>query len=778
MGKSRALDDLAALSQDRSLTVTQVAAPSLGELAELLNEPDMDLLLVDDAHLLSEDTANKLATVALDRKRSFSMVVATRPTKDAPSVGRLLELAERRGHLCELGPYSDHELAKVVVSTLGVKPTGGLLSAAKNESLGHPLVLDRLLSGWLEEDSVENGRFGGEPTSEVARVRHAFLGTIAQLNATERAQLGAYAISALDPEQPPPLEQDLASLASHGLIFGDGQMPPAIARAALAVLDATEVAKGQQMLLDAFLLSGADPVAVATRFDEARPIHNLATCAWIDAGDWLLSTDPISATGWYQKAHKVSPTRETLGRIAVAHSAAGEEAASNDAITEMLQLDAADPRTLGASAQLAARNGRWAEAGELLFAIDNHPRWSGSLCGHMSALCSAIADRPLPADLPTAREPLALAMQSCTRALQMSLSPIPDTVRMAEQIRQLATRVVGVHHASDQPVSPIAVGAMAALSAGELDIAELLLSSEDSARSSALLRWLRVRTGTSTINKEQRPKQADQSPYTDLFELATNSLIARRTGDVAAGTAVIESLRKVVALAPIDVMTLDPAAELLILATRFGSRTMQKILANRIEDFLRARHYPPLWTARIRWAELEAAVATRNIKAAQTACNALKGLGPIGSKLEPLVDAAATWVLVLDERCSANTASATARDLTQAGYRNEAAVLLGQAAIRLENSDDAKTLLNHARELRAEIVATLQQAPSPSGLSDREIEVGELILDGHSYKEIGSRLFISAKTVEHHASHIRRKLGTVGAPRAAFLAALRGDLDR
>lgn len=778
MGKSRALDDLSALSHDRSLTVSQVAAPSLGELAELLDEPDMDLLLVDDAHLLSEDAANRLATIALDRRRPFSMVVATRPTKDVPSVGRLLELAERRGHLCELGPYSDHELAKVVVSTLGVKPTGGLLSAAKDQSLGHPLVLDRLLSGWLEDDCVENGRFEREPTTDVASVRQAFLGTIAQLNATERAQLGAYAISALHPEQPPPLEQDLATLSSHGLIVGDGQMPPAIARSALAVLDANEVAEGQQMLLDAFLLSGADPVAVATRFDEVRPIHELATGAWIDAGDWLLSKDPISATDWYQKAHKVSPTRETLGRIAVAHSASGQEAASNDAITEMLQLDANEPRTLGATAQLAARHGRWTEAGELLSAIDKHPRWSESMCGHMSALCFAIADRPVPATPATAREPLALAMQSCTSALRLSLSPIPDTVRMTEQIRQLATRVIGVQHASDQPVSPIAVGAMVALSAGELDIAELLLSSDDSAQSSALLRWLKVRTGTATVNKDQRPRQADQSPYTELFELATSSLIARRTGDVAAGIAVLESLRKVVALAPIDVMTLDPAAELLILATRFGSRTIQKILKGRIEDFLQARSYPPLWTARIRWAELEAAVATRNINAAQTACNALKGLGPIGSKLEPLVDAAATWVLVLDERCSASIASATARDLTQAGYRNEAAVLLGQAAIRLEDADDAKTLLNHARELRAEVVATLQHAPSPSGLSDREIEVGELILEGHSYKEIGSRLFISAKTVEHHASHIRRKLGTVGAPRAAFLAALRGDLDR
>ena len=36
----------------------------------------------------------------------------------------------------------------------------------------------------------------------------------------------------------------------------------------------------------------------------------------------------------------------------------------------------------------------------------------------------------------------------------------------------------------------------------------------------------------------------------------------------------------------------------------------------------------------------------------------------------------------------------------------------------------------------------------------------------------------SAKTVEHHVSHIRRKLDATGVPRAAFLAALRSDLGR
>lgn len=44
-------------------------------------------------------------------------------------------------------------------------------------------------------------------------------------------------------------------------------------------------------------------------------------------------------------------------------------------------------------------------------------------------------------------------------------------------------------------------------------------------------------------------------------------------------------------------------------------------------------------------------------------------------------------------------------------------------------------------------------------LSEREKEVAELVLAGLTYKQVGKRLFISAKTVEHHISRIKQRLG-------------------
>jgi DNA-binding CsgD family transcriptional regulator len=47
-----------------------------------------------------------------------------------------------------------------------------------------------------------------------------------------------------------------------------------------------------------------------------------------------------------------------------------------------------------------------------------------------------------------------------------------------------------------------------------------------------------------------------------------------------------------------------------------------------------------------------------------------------------------------------------------------------------------------------------------SALSEREREVAALVLEGLTYKQIGERLFISAKTVEHHVARMRQRLGS------------------
>jgi DNA-binding CsgD family transcriptional regulator len=68
-------------------------------------------------------------------------------------------------------------------------------------------------------------------------------------------------------------------------------------------------------------------------------------------------------------------------------------------------------------------------------------------------------------------------------------------------------------------------------------------------------------------------------------------------------------------------------------------------------------------------------------------------------------------------------------------------------------------------------VADAITVPGESRLSDREREVADLVLAGLTYKQIGDRLFISAKTVEHHVARIRQRLGC--GSRSELLARLR-----
>lgn len=62
-------------------------------------------------------------------------------------------------------------------------------------------------------------------------------------------------------------------------------------------------------------------------------------------------------------------------------------------------------------------------------------------------------------------------------------------------------------------------------------------------------------------------------------------------------------------------------------------------------------------------------------------------------------------------------------------------------------------------------------------LSERELEVLELMAKGHSNKEIGRELWIGETTVKTHVSHILRKLGQ-GDRTQAVLAALKAGIVR
>ncbi len=102
-----------------------------------------------------------------------------------------------------------------------------------------------------------------------------------------------------------------------------------------------------------------------------------------------------------------------------------------------------------------------------------------------------------------------------------------------------------------------------------------------------------------------------------------------------------------------------------------------------------------------------------------------------------------------------------------------------RAALDILADLGATATIRLARQrLRARGVRSIPYGPhtttraNPSGLTSRELEVLELISAGHTSAEIAARLFISAKTVDHHVSSILAKL-EVPTRRAAAAKAIR-----
>jgi DNA-binding NarL/FixJ family response regulator len=109
----------------------------------------------------------------------------------------------------------------------------------------------------------------------------------------------------------------------------------------------------------------------------------------------------------------------------------------------------------------------------------------------------------------------------------------------------------------------------------------------------------------------------------------------------------------------------------------------------------------------------------------------------------------------------------------------------GRGYIRKQEGGD-KLIEAMRRVLRGEIVVSEKMTgrllekfsggsktmDSPlEGLSDRELEVFQLIGKGKTMKEIGDELHLSPKTIEVHRSHIREKLGVTSAAELISYAA-------
>lgn len=306
---------------------------------------------------------------------------------------------------------------------------------------------------------------------------------------------------------------------------------------------------------------------------------------------------------------------------------------------------------------------------------------------------------------------------------------------------------------------PAALTAVVALHCGEFSVAESVLSGHLSPRHQLLRAWIVMRQGNLAAARALLDTGDLLEPRDELFAATLAVAIARRAGDVAALTHSWARAREAVLHHTTDLYVLMPLGELAIAAARVGESAWLTAHLADAERLLDDLGRPAFWSAPLHWARLQAAIVAESPPEAAKHATALVRFA---ATHPALADAARVWLRVLAGDVDVAVVERASRGLWAAGLSWEGARLAGQAAIRCRDRAAMSSLLAFARELTpADTPAQAQTATELLGtpLSGREREVAELVVSGLTYKQIGERLFISAKTVEHHVAKMRRRLG-------------------
>ncbi|MFD2418225.1 LuxR C-terminal-related transcriptional regulator [Amycolatopsis pigmentata] len=368
------------------------------------------------------------------------------------------------------------------------------------------------------------------------------------------------------------------------------------------------------------------------------------------------------------------------------------------------------------------------------------------------------------------------AVSSAARGVVESVAGQPAValstlVRSAEMLQPASARML-------LPDTPAALGALVALNCGELSIAEPLLgraieSGSLVARHTLLLAWIAMVRGEEELAATRlRSAGEELAPRDWLFAVGLRVGLARRASDVAELRQIWGQAREAVIRQPVDLFTFLPFGEFEVAAARLGERDRLAPHLRQARDLLAALGDPPLWATALHWSGLHAAILAEQYDEAAEHVTALAAGAGAGPYFGVMADAAQCWLKVLGGDVDPTEVEKAARGLHDAGLRWDGARLAGQAAIRTTDRKAMVNLLDCARVLQGREPTS---GPGPARLSDRERQVAELVIAGLTYKQVGDRLFISAKTVEHHMARMRQRLGA--SSRSELLSELRAELS-
>ncbi|WP_020673208.1 helix-turn-helix transcriptional regulator [Amycolatopsis nigrescens] len=775
-GKTALLDHLAAAHAGEGPPVLRFGQPG----SERIDEPAV--VLVDDAHALGDAALGELIRLAGDDR--FGLVVTARPRPRPALLGELL--GRLRGQIV-LRRFDQAQIEEYLAAA-GRLPVG-TAEFVRAQTGGVPGLVHRVVSALgdrLEPPAAALAGLG----QELDRVEPDTLRFL--LAAEAGAAMDVELVGALLERRPDDLGEVIDAARATGLFGPDGTLLP-LGGAALRSLVPAERRAALRGRLAELRLAGGGPV-----LDLVRPWLDLglggasAGRAFEAAAKEALPTDPALAARLFDAAVSAGIPVTALGARWAEAAALSGDLDTALRVADQVIATAEAPDRAGA-ARVAAT--ALAHRGQLARSAELH-QWSGGARSRAFAAIGLVGTGRLDeaalvldkSTVDTEREPPTLlsgALSAAARGVLESVTGEPTSA--LSTLVSSAEMLEPVGRCTLLPDSPAALAALVALHGGELAVAEPLLERAVQSRTGTgslvarhrlLLAWIAmVRGETALAGARLAAAGPELEPREWLFSVALEVGLARRTSDLPALRRIWGQACEAVIRHRVDLFSILAFGEFAVAAARLGDRDRLAPHLAQAGELLHALGDPPLWATPLHWSGLHAAIIAEQTAEAGRHAATLAANAAAGGYYAVMSAAAGCWLKVLAGEVDPGEVESAARGLHGAGLCWDGARLAGQAAIRTSDRKAMMALLDCARLLQGSPAperAKVDDAPGAVPLSERERQVARLVLDGLTYKQVGARLFISAKTVEHHMARMRQRLGATG--RSELLSRLRALL--
>lgn len=748
-----------------STGVTGGAEPAAGEA-----------LIVDDAHLLPQSDLDALT--ALATRTDLTIVVATEPRPGNPGLRALTAALDGT---VTLGNLTAREIVHRSERVLGSAIPTQLASLVQRLTGGVPRCVDAALLALRDAPA---------PTAVDRTVAAAVTAYHAEI------------LSSMDPE----LLCALA-VATSGAGLDGAELTQVLDLAGGDGRDLVERARGCGLLLssDTLLSSACEPLrallgsprVTALHLASLRARRELGTLdlpsarAYAGAGvtdpelaDYLCAqaelAEPALAAALYEEAVWAGADGDALAvrRAEVAGLAGDLDTAARltDGLLERAAtIPAADlAAAVRIAASVAAHQGMLVRSADLYEwlgplrtgadgPIAESVLWAAGRPAAASAAAGGATDAP-PTSSTAAETLLAQGFrQSFTESTPIVLNSMARGVSLSGTASR--SRMA--------PDSGTAMTALAAMHCGELGRAQSILTRavEDGEnapvirdRHLLLTAWVSMLRGDHVAaGRTVDALPATLRPRDALFAAALRVGVARRTGDIGSLRQSWDGAQTVIAEHSVDLLSLLPLGELWLGAARLQETDRVAHLVDQARDLLAGLGEPVLWGTPLHWYGVQAAILTETPADLVPHAHALGVAAESSTYAAGLARAGRAWLRVLQGEADAAEVERAAVELGAIGLPWDGARLASEAALRVDDTGTATTLLQVARSLRPGVASSdtppTAERPAGGSLTEREADVARLLVTGLTYRDIGARLFISAKTVEHHVARIRRRLG-------------------